>query len=472
MSSLPIKWMAAEYQKEAVQFILDHPRCMLWLEPGLGKTSITLEALRYKKETEGLGKILILAPLRVCRLVWPLEIAKWRNFNHLSYSILHGSKKHLELKKDVDIYLLNYEGIPWLINHLKDAPAFDCIVFDELSKLKAHNTKRFVLTRNHLMDIPLRIGLTGSPAANSLMGLFGETFVIDGGITFGRYITRFRNQYFWTPMNQKYKFIPKDGAKAQIYEKLSWLTMRLDAEECVEMPKLIKQNIVIELPKPAQRMYTELEKDFITYVTELDKIRCRTAAAKCLKLQQVASGACYPNSDDPLPTEEAWHVIHNEKLDALKDLIEELKGVPLLVIYEFIHERERILEALPGTPCLGSNLTKEREISLQDRWNRGEIPVMVGHAKSMGHGLNLQSAGNHICFTSTTYDYELYDQTIRRIYRRGAKYPYVFVHHIVAKNTIDEVILLKLRDKKSTQNDLFEKVKEQVQLRNQHYEDN
>jgi len=453
-----IPWTPLKYQLDAVQFIIDKKRCALWLDPGLRKTSISLAAIKFLLKNRAITKILIIAPLRVCELVWVAEIEKWADFNELTYTVLHGSKKEAALYHDTSIYIINYDGLAWLFSRQQYAPKFDFVIFDEISKLKHANTQRFKLVKKIIPSIPYRLGLTGSPASNSLMGLFSQTYVLDDGKIFGKYITHFRARYFYKEDHAfDYKLLPL--AEKMIHNAVQPLIMCLKAEDYIDMPTLVSHKISIKLPPKADKIYKEMEKHFIAEI-EGGTVTAANAATKTMKLRQITSGEIYSSAEDAIFNgSQELYAIHDEKIEALKDLVEELQGKPLLVLYEFIHERDRLIKVFgKNTPYLGGGITKKRAVEIEQQWNAGELPILLGQPQSMGYGLNLQESGNHICFFTTTWNYELYDQVIRRIYRSGCEEEHVFVYHIVAKNTIDEAVLYSLKHRKSGQDRLLDAI--------------
>jgi SNF2 family DNA or RNA helicase len=473
-------WAPHDYQKKAVKFLIEHAASALFLDPGLGKTSITLAAIKLLKKKKLLGKVLLIAPLRVCHSVWPKEILKWTDFKDLKISILHGPKKDDALEEEADIYVINPEGLSWLLDaqvvKLQNgktkvdvdvrrfkALGFDTLVIDELSKFKHTNTNRFKALKFVLGTFNRRWGLTGSPAPNGLEDLFGQCYCLDQGRTLGPYITRYRMKYFEQGYDG-FSWNLREGAEKEIYERLRPLVLRMAANDYLELPKLIENNIMVELPPKVRKIYEVLEKDLIAQIEE-GTVTAATAAAVSVKIRQVASGGIYLDQDIEalikLPkSKREWVNLHYEKVDALADLIEELQGSPLLVAYDFQHDLDRIREKLgKDVPYIGGGVSVKRSSELERQWNAGQLPVLFGHPQSIAHGLNLQEVGNHVAWHSMTWDYELYDQFIRRVLRQGNKSKHVFVHHILANDTIDEVMLTTIKGKRRGQNALFDALK-------------
>ena len=460
--------------------MLEHAASALFLDPGLGKTSITLAAIKLLKQKQVLDKALIIAPLRVCYSVWPKEVDKWTDFDGIKVAVLHGPKKDEALKSEADVYVINPEGLDWLLQVKKTktttgktkvdvdlrrfkALGFDTLVVDELSKFKHTNTNRFKALKLVLNTFRRRWGLTGSPAPNGLLDLFGQCFVLDQGRTLGPYISHYRMKYF-VPSHDGFSWNIREGAEQEIYDRIRPLALRMAADDYLDMPMLIENNIRVDLPDNVMRVYDQLEEDLIA---KLDSkvVVASTAAAASMKCRQVANGGIYLDPEVQalvkLPkSKREWVNLHTEKVDALADLIEELQGSPLLVAYDFEHDLDRLREKLGhDIPYIGGGVSAKRSAELEALWNAGKLPVLLGHPQAIAHGLNLQEMGNHVCWHSLTWDYELYDQFIRRVLRQGNKSKKVFCHHIMAKGTIDEAVLAALKSKRKGQNALFDALK-------------
>lgn len=480
MFIIPEKWKPHAYQLKALKFILEHACSMLLLDPGLGKTAITLAAIKYLKDRGMLKKVLVIAPLRVVYNVWPDEIQKWTDFHGLTYTILHGPKKDANLQQNVDIYIINPEGLEWLIKPHKftgssgrvhidvdmklwNTYGFDTLVIDELSKFKHTNTVRFKTLKFVLKTFRRRWGLTGSPATNGLLDLFGQCYILDLGAALGPYITHYRMKYF-TPDYMGFNWTIRPGAAEEIYEKVSKLALRMAADDYLDMPELIEDNIFVTLPDDTRKIYDEFEDELIAMI-EGREVVARNAAAASMKCRQVvAGGVYYENSlqelENRFKQKRDWFNLHEVKLDALAELIDELQGSPLLVAYDFEHDIDRFKRRFgKDITYIGGGVTPKRARELIDLWNEGKLPVLFGHPQSIGHGLNLQESGHHVCWHTMTYDYNLYDQFNRRVLRQGNKSRSVFVHHILARDTIDEVILKVLKSKEHNQETLFSALK-------------
>ena len=448
-----MKYIPHNYQERMTRYIEEKPECALFLSMGLGKTVITLSAIHNLMfDTFEVKKVLIIAPIRVARDTWPDECEKWEHLKLLRYSTVIGSVKERTqaLKEKADIYFINRENIDWLVNKSNIPFDFDMVVIDELSSFKSHTAKRFkalIQVRPYIKRI---VGLTGTPSSNSLMDLWAPFRILDKGERLGRFISHYRQTYFDPDKRNGmiiYSYKLKPGGEEAIYDKISDITVSMKAEDYLEMPELIMNKVPVELSAKEQATYDQLKKDML--VTLGDKeIDAVNAAVLSGKLLQMASGNVYGEE------QESIH-LHDRKLDALEDLIEGANGKPLLVVYWFKHDLERIKERF-----------EVRELkSRQDfrDWNQGEIPVAVIHPASAGHGLNLQSGGSTIVWFTLTWSLELYEQTNARLYRQGQSES-VVVHHIVTKNTLDEYVLKALENKSQSQNALINAVKADLEV--------
>ena len=445
-----MKFIPHDYQQYAIDFIESHKTAAVLLDMGLGKTVITLTALNdLLFDRFEISRILVIAPLRVARNTWPQEIGKWEHLNHIRYSVAVGTEKERReaLRKSASLYIINRENVPWLVE--KTDFSYDAIVIDELSSFKNWSSKRF----KALMKVrPLAkriIGLTGTPSGNGLMDLFAEFKVLDMGQRLGRFITKYRQDYF-TPDKRNgqvvFSYAPLPGAEERIYEKIADITISMKATDHLKMPELIESEYSVTMSDSERKMYAEMCEQLVLQLKG-DEVTAANAGVLSGKLAQMANGAVY--TDDGT----ALH-IHDRKLDALEDIIESMNGKPLLVAYWFRHDAERIEKRVP---CV--RLDTDEAIA---RWNRGEIPVALIHPASAGHGLNLQSGGSTLVWFGITWSLELYQQTVARLYRQGQSAKTVVVQHIIAEGTIDERILRSLKQKDKTQAALIEAVKAEV----------
>ena len=439
-----------DYQLRAIKLLLSQGSGGLLLDPGLGKTAVCLAAYKVLKNKGLVPRgMLVVAPLRPCYNVWPKEIEKWLEFNDLTYAVVHGSDKAEMLALDVDIHVINPEGLAWLFqvgtNKRQD---WTILCVDESTKFKNSTTKRFKLMRHQFPKFDRRWILTGTPMPQGLEDLFGQAFILDLGRALGRYITHYRVKYFYSNAWEPYKWFAKDGSFRKIIERIDPLVLRLAAEDYLDMPPVIQEAIYVDLPEEAREKYKDIEDDFITQLEEGTIIAANAAVAggKC---RQICNGALYINR------EHDWVTIHDEKIGALEDLVESLGGAPMLVMYEFNHDKERLLGRLGSAiPVLGGGTSARKSNEYISEFNEGKHPVMICHPASMAHGLNLQEACHHICWFGITWNLEHYDQSIARIYRQGQEFP-VFVYHILASDTLDDRVVEVLQQKDHNQKALF-----------------
>lgn len=476
------RWNPHAYQRKAVKFLLEHGAAALFLDPGLGKTSVTLAAIKILLKEGVMRGALIVAPLRPARTTWPKEVAKWADFGALDLVVLHGPDKDRLVREKHDIYVINYEGLAWLFNTIKmgklNKPMLtdagkallknvDTLVWDELSKMKHPGTLRYKLVKPWLKEFSRRWGLTGSPASNGLLDLFGQCYVLDEGHALGQYITHYKAAYFLPTDRTGYTWRLKEGAEETIRERLRPLALRMDADDYLALPKQLDHIIKFDLPPAVRKQYEELEVELLTQVGE-HMIMAANAGSANSKCRQVCSGAIYLPSVDPVTgavssgggTARKWALLHDDKLDELGLLIDELQGQQLLVAYDFNHDLTRLLKRFPGTPYIGGGVSGQRGEELEAAWNRGELPVLFGHPASIGHGLNLQeSHAHHIAWFTLTWDFELYDQFNRRLRRQGNSSTHLHVYHFIARDTVDESVMYALRHKHRTQKVLLDALK-------------
>jgi SNF2 family DNA or RNA helicase len=440
-------WTPHEYQLRAIKMMLGQGAVGLFLDPGLGKTSICLAALRVLKRLGYVKKTLIIAPLRPAYSVWPGEVYKWEEFQEFSYVVLHGPEKDSRLWEDVDLYIINPEGLQWLASQ-KSLPTWECLIVDESTKFKDSGTKRFKALKKLLPTFNRRWILTGTPMPNTLMDLFGQIYILDMGRALGRYVTHFRMEFFQKLGYNAWEWRPSPGAFERVVERISALVLQLRAEDYLKMPELVFHNVEVPLPESVLKIYQEVEDEFITVLETEETITAGNAAAAGTKCRQIANGAVYVG--------DSFSVVHDEKLDALEDLLEELAGHPVLLLYEFQHDRDRILNRFPYCTDV-----KTGDIAdIVTRFNAGSIPVLLGHPASMGHGLNLQGSCHHVIWFGITWNFEHYDQAIRRVYRQGQKSVICRVYHLIAKDTLDEKVLKVLGKKERQQGDLLNAISE------------
>lgn len=442
-------WQAHAYQRRASEFLRGQGAAALFLDPGLGKTSIVLDAFNRLKQAGIARKTLVVAPLRVCQTVWRQEAQKWTEFRDLRISLLHGGKKADRLKDDADVWLINPEGVKWLRDKmLGHAFPFDTVVLDELTKFKNHSADRSKFIRALIKHAPRRWGLTGSPAPNGYMDLFGQMLALDDGAALGKYITHYRDQYFQVDYDG-FTYDLQPGAAKRIEDRLRPYVLRMSAEEYLELPPLVDDVRELEMEPAARKTYSTMKKDMLAELPE-GVVTGANAAAVYSKLKQMANGAVYVNDAHDVAQ------IHDTKLDALDDLVEELAGGQLLIAYEFQHDVERLKKHFGDKLSVISGSSENKINVIVEAWNAGRIELLACHPASAAHGLNLQySSCAHVCWFSPPWDLELYQQFIRRIHRQGNEAQRVVNHLLCVKDTIDELALAALRDKDTTQSRLL-----------------
>jgi SNF2 family DNA or RNA helicase len=448
------------YQKRAVKFLLDNPFSGLFLDPGLGKTASYLMYTKLAKKYLGVKKTLIIAPKRVCYITWPGEFDKWPDFQDLSYTILHGKDKAKRLQEDHDIYLINPEGIKWLVSQLKDERHhdFDVLNIDESTKFKNWTAKRTKMLKKLLRYFKRRHIMTGSPAPKWLIDLFPQVFMIDRGEALGTSITRFRDAYFThDPYSYSYDLNP--GMDKIIHRKVAPLVLQMSAEDYLDLPELIYNKLYIDLEGKAEEVYNDLETKLFAEIED-DEVSLINAAASYNACKQITGGALY-HQEEYFPTglksvkkgEREYYDIHTQKIDTLRDLVDDLQGKPLMVAYAFNHELIRLQQEFKNVPYIGKGVDDQAGVKIAKDWNAGEIPILLVHPASMSHGLNMQESGRDICWFSMTDNFEEYEQLNRRIYRQGVD-SNVTIHHIMARNTVDDMIYIRNIQKDRTQTHL------------------
>jgi len=449
-----------DYQRQCIAHQLTHPESMLWLGMGLGKTAVTLSTIVDRMNAGQVQKTLIFGPLRVIQSVWAQEARKWSHTEHLRFSIVHGTKvkRTQKLFAPADVYLINYESMNWLADTLdhyylsqgKPLP-FQMVVYDEVSKLKNStslrmaggnrdrkdqhgNTHKIHVTgwRKMLQQFSYRTGLTGTPASNGYLDLHGQYLSVDGGKRLGEYITHFRNSYFQSDF-MGWSYSPTEMGKQLIEQKISDITVKMDSRDYLDMPEVITTNIMVDLPATARRAYDEVEAEMFTRLDNGEEIEVFSRSAVSNKLMQIINGSPYLEAGQPEYTE-----THDAKLDALGDVLEEAGGSPVLCSYTFKADADRIMKKFKRYRPV--NLTSEssrKTESIIEKWNNGGIKLMIGHAASMGHGIDgLQQAGHILVWFGLNWSLELNDQMQGRLDRQGQTST-VSIIRILCRDTVD-----------------------------------
>lgn len=442
------------YQEAAAQWIMDHRAAGLFLEMGLGKTVITLTAVKKLIEQGEVRRVLVIAPLRVAATVWAEEIDKWDHLHGLkAVKALGDRQERLEaVKAGAEITIINRENVEWLVDVLsvKKKWPFDMVVIDELSSFKSSHSKRFRALRRARPAMKRIVGLTGTPAPNGLIDLWSQVFLLDQGAHLGRTLGAYRDAYF-NPgrRNQQivFEWLPKPGAERQIYGKLQDFCMSMRAADYLQMPDRLVRTVKVDMIPAARKAYDTMAHDLVLPL-QGKEITAENAAVVVGKLLQMANGAVYDEA-------RGVHVIHEAKLDALQDLVEAANGNPVLVFYAYQHDAARIQERFPEARLL---ITADDVNS----WNAGQVPLMLAHPDSAGHGLNLQEGGHILVWFGLTWSLEKYQQACARLHRQGQKRP-VTIYHIIASGTVDEAVLQVLEGKKKLQDALIDAVKLEVE---------
>ena len=397
-----------------------------------------------------MGKVLVIAPLRVAMQTWPSEIRKWDHLKGLTYSVAVGSEKERlqAFRKKADVYITNRESVEWLVERSGVPFDFDMVVVDELSSFKSHQAKRFKALLKVRPGVKRIVGLTGTPSSNGLADLWAEFRLLDMGERLGRYITRFRQRWFVPDKRNGavvFSYRPVEGAEDDIYGRISDITISMRSSDYLNLPECVMNEVVVDMDEKEKKVYETFRKEMVAEIGD-NEIDAVNAASLSGKLLQMANGAVYGRDGGCI-------AIHDRKLDALEDLIEGMNGRPVLVAYWFRHDAERIRERF-----------RVREIRTGkdiDDWNRGDIPVAIIHPASAGHGLNLQEGGSTLIWFGLTWSLELYQQTNARLHRQGQRNT-VIIHQIICRGTVDERVMEALRRKEGIQDALMEAVKAEV----------
>lgn len=458
-----MRYEPRSWGKQAIKFGLQNARVALWATPGIGKTGISYATTMLLRRQKLIKGALIVAPLNVIYNTWPAERQKWDQFRELTLRILHGPKKMDALldMEPADIYLINYEGLPWLVKAMNDhkmwgneRQPFDMLVLDEASKAKNPSSQRFKLLKGMALNFRRVLELTGSPAPNGLVDVWSQIYLLDEGLSLGRYKTHFYTQYFNQTGYGGYELNLKPGADQLIYDKIQHLVLRMDAADYLDMPELIINDIKIDLPDDVKVQYKELENKLILELEDatVKPVNAAAAVNKCL---QLTGGAVYGDDGSTV------HWVHDTKLDALSDLIDECAGQPLLCGYNFRHEGARLRDKFRAddVAVIEGGMPAREVQQILGKWNEGRIRVLFAQLQVVSHGLNLQQGGAHnLCFYGLPWDLEVYEQFIARLFRQGQKNT-VFVHRLLCKGTMDTVVAAALRSKDTTQRNLLNALK-------------
>lgn len=474
-------WEPDALQKRGVEHLIDSPAAGLLASPGLGKTSMTLRALVALKATGLLKGAIIFAPRRPAVMVWPQELDKWDFCSGLTYEVLSAERKRRAIHRKADVYITNYESIPWLtrggnssyMRALVRAGRINIIIYDELTKMKQHNSLRAAELRPWLKFFDYRWGLTGSFAAGGLESIYGQVQVLDGGATFGGHVTAFRRKYF-LPVPGTREWVPKPLAEKQIMKAVAPMMLRLD-DSHLELPKLRINDVRFDLPPKARRVYDELLRKGEVKLPNGRLVAAVNAGVLTSLLRQVATGFLYlppirvldeelGYDVDPGGAEKEYYPLHTERYDAAANHLEELEGHQCLVGFIFIQELRDLFKYFKKEyPVIGGGGRSMKDadlIKMQNAWNARKIETLFGNPASVAHGLNLQGSGaEHVLLTSTPWGYERLDQFIRRLRRRGTQARKIVVTRLIARDTVDEAVIAKLRKGQRVQDAVHEYLK-------------
>lgn len=445
-----MKYKPHNYQQFATDFILNQNICCLMLDMGLGKTVITLTALwQLALDSFDVSRVLVIAPKRVAEDTWPKELAKWEHLTGLTASLVLGSaaERKVALQRKAFLYIINRENVAWLVkNHYWD---FDMVVIDELSSFKSNKAERFKAMRKVRPMVTRIVGLTGTPAPNTLLDLWPQMYLMDMGQRLGRFIGGFRDRFFLPDKRNReivYSYKPREGAEDAIYALISDICISMKAADYLDMPERIDNRIEVSMSPKERKLYDDFQKDMVLSIDD-EELDAANAASLSNKLLQMANGAVYGEDKKVIP-------IHDRKLDALEDLVEAANGKPLLVAYWYKHDLQRIKARFKNARCIDT----AKDI---DDWNAGQIPLALIHPASAGHGLNLQDGGCTIVWFGLTWSLELYQQLNARLWRQGQKHT-VVIHHIITKGTHDEDVMRALENKDTRQSALIEAVRARI----------
>lgn len=451
-----MKYEPHNYQAYCIQRIVEDDAIGLFLRPGLGKTSITLSAINLLKYYRwSISKALVVAPKKVAEATWSKESKKWDHTQHLRISTILGTQKQRikALNTTADVYVINRENIPWLVDYYKQAWPFDMVVLDESTSFKNPRSKRFKalkLVRRFMKKVVL---LTGTPSAKDIMDLWAQIYLLDEGKRLGRTITQFREMYFDCNTHGGHftEYTAKDGAEESVLNAIKDICISMTAEDYLELPSLITHDVPVALDSKSRKAYDQFEKDMLLRIDE-DVVTASMAGVLTGKLQQFCSGAIYGEDKKVIP-------LHNCKLDSYMELLERIEGERCITFYGFQHDRDRILEALSKTKL---RVRVYKNTQDEEDWNNGKIDVLLVHPASCAYGLNLQAGGQHIIWFTPNWSFELNDQGICRLYRQGSPYNKIYVHYLIVEDSVDEEVMKAISDRGQTHESIMNVLKARI----------
>jgi SNF2 family DNA or RNA helicase len=436
-----------KYQERAVEFIKEKKRCALFLFLGAGKTTSTLTAVSELQDQMCVHKTLVIAPLRVANSVWHNEVKLWRHLKHMKVQVCTGTERErlTSLHREADVYTINRENVPWLVKQYGKKWPFDMVVIDESSSFKSATSLRFKALKKILPFTDYMVLLTGTPAPNGLLDLWSQMYLLDGGTAIGRTMTAYKQRFFEADY-MGYKYTPRAGADALIHNAIAHMVLSMKGEDYLELPERIDLTEFVDIPTAAKDAYDDFEKKLLLELESGEIVEALSAGVLANKLLQYANGAIYTDEH------KNWAEVHSVKLDTLHDLIEQNEGESILVAYNFKTDLERLKKRFPKAQVLDQNP------NTITRWNAGEIPLLLAHPQSAGHGLNLQHGGCLAVWFGLNWNLEYYKQFNARLYRQGQGRP-VRIIHIIARDTVDERVITALAAKDATQEDLLKALK-------------
>ncbi len=444
------------YQAYCIQRIVDDPAVGLFLRPGLGKTSITLSAvniLRYFRWA--VSKVLVVAPKKVAEVTWSKEAEKWDHLKHMRISSVLGStaKRIRALNTPADVYVINRENIPWLVDYYRQQWPFDMVVLDESTSFKNGRSKRFKALKLVRRFVKKMVLLTGTPSSKGIEDLWAQIYLLDEGQRLGKTITQYRQMYFDANTHGGHftEYKPKENAEAAVLEAISDICVSMKAEDYLELPECVEHEIPVQLDDKAKKAYTQFEKDLLLQIDE-DVITAGTAGVLTGKLLQYCNGAIYNDNGEAI-------TVHDCKLDAFVELLERLNGEPALTFYGYQHDRDRILARLEKTKLRVRVYSGPKD---EEDWNAGRIDVLLAHPASCAYGLNLQAGGRNIIWYGLNWSFELNDQGNCRLWRQGSEYDRVYVHYLVVQGCVDEDVMEAIRDRADTHEAVMRALKARI----------
>lgn len=450
------------YQNRATKFLLDRPAAALWLDMGLGKTVCTLTAADSVLTLSMVDCIFVVAPIRVIQSVWRQQSKEWDHTRHLTFSLVHGTEAQRfdALRRKAQIYLINYENLQWLVTAMRKMRGFPPgkkgLVLDEASKVKSHRTKRFKALKRVRDKFEFVWELTGTPAPNSYMDIFSQIQLLDKGQRFGTRFDLFREEFFKKTDYMGYHYSIRRGSQQRIERAIGPLVLRLDAADYREIPPVVHNDIYLDLPPRARGQYSRLEDQFFLELESGEAVEAFNAAALTAKLWQFCNGALYD-------TDKNWHAVHDAKLDALEDVLEEAEGQNVLIAYWFKSDLARLRNRFKDIVVFSESKNPD---ALIQQWREGKIKHLAIHPQSGGHGIDgLQYGGHILVFYSQTWSLEMHDQLVARLDRQGQTKP-VIAHYLMMRHTVDEAIRDAIATKSRTQRQLLNAL-----LRYRHSED-